>query len=109
APATAALATASHADARARADQQRLQCEIGVKTLVALTGRGEAALRAQLAAAPPLRPEGALFAIDSLPAQLLAQRPDVYAAEREVAAASAEVGAAQAERYPRLQLTGSVG
>jgi len=109
APATAALATASLADAQARAAQQRLQCDVGVKALVALTGRDEARLRAQLAAAPALRPQDGLFAIDALPAQLLAQRPDVYAAEREVAAASWEVGAAQADRYPRLQLTGNIG
>jgi NodT family efflux transporter outer membrane factor (OMF) lipoprotein len=109
APATAALATASHADALGRAAQQRLQCEIDVKTLVALTGRAEPALRAQLAAAPPLRPQDALFAIDSLPAQTLAQRPDVYAAEREVASASAEVGDAQAQRLPRVTLSGSIG
>ncbi len=109
APATAALASASHADALARAAQQRLQCDITVKTLVALTGRDEAALRTQLAAAAPLRAPGGAFAVPALPAQLLAQRPDVYAAEREVAAASAEVGAADAARYPRLQLLGSVG
>lgn len=109
APATAALASASQADAQARAAQQRLQCDIAVKTLVALTGREEAALRAQLDAAPALRPDATLFAIDTLPARLLAQRPDIYAAELEVAAASAEVGAARAERYPRLQLTGSIG
>ncbi len=109
APATAALAAASHADALARAAQQRMQCDLGVKALVALTGRDEAALRAQLAAAPALVPARELFAIDALPAQVLAQRPDVYAAEREVAAASADVGAAQADRYPRLQLTGNIG
>ena len=45
----------------------------------------------------------------ALPAQVLAQRPDVYNAEREVAAASAEVGSARAQRYPRLSLSGSVG
>jgi outer membrane protein TolC len=44
-----------------------------------------------------------------LPAVLLSQRPDVYAAEREVAAASADLGSAQAQRYPRLMLNGSVG
>ncbi|WP_313070696.1 efflux transporter outer membrane subunit [Melaminivora sp.] len=109
APATAALASASHADALVRVAQQRLQCEIGVKALVALTGRGEPPLREQLAAAPALQPQQALFAIERLPAAVLVQRPDLYAAEREVAAASAEVGAARAERYPRLQLTGSIG
>ena len=40
--------------------------------------------------------------------QVLAQRPDVYQAEREVAAASAEVGSAQAQRFPRLTLSGSI-
>jgi hypothetical protein len=40
---------------------------------------------------------------------VLAQRPDVFTAEREVAAASAEVDNAHAERYPRLTLNGSIG
>lgn len=109
APATAALANASFSEARVRAAQQRMQCEVDLKTLVALTGVEEPALSARLAAAAPLQAPDALFSIDSLPARVLAQRPDVYAAEREVAAASAEVGGAQAQRYPRLTLSGSVG
>jgi outer membrane protein TolC len=44
----------------------------------------------------------------ALPAQLLAQRPDVFAAQRAVAAASADVGAAEADRYPRLGLSGNI-
>ena len=67
APATAALATASQADSAVRAEQQRLQCEVIVKTLVALTGRDEPLLRTQLAAAPPLHPPEQLFSIDGLP------------------------------------------
>jgi outer membrane protein TolC len=47
-------------------------------------------------------------AVASVPAQMLAQRPDVFAAEAAVAAASADVGAAEADRYPRLTLQGSV-
>lgn len=109
APATQALASASFSDARVRAERQRMQCEIHVKTLVALTGLDEPTLHARLAAAPPLAAPQALFAISAVPAQALSQRPDVYAAEREVAAASAEVGAARADRYPRLGLSGSVG
>ena len=109
APATAALASASFSDARVRAERQRMQCEINLKVLVALTGVDEAALRAQLLAALPPRAPDALFAIAAVPAQALAQRPDVYAAEREVAAASAEVGQARADRYPRLSLSGSIG
>ena len=108
APATAALARASAAEAQARASQQRMLCDVDVKTLVALTGWEEPALRTRLAAPVAAAPD-TLFAIAALPAQVLAQRPDVYNAEREVAAASAEVGSAQAQRYPRLSLSGSVG
>ena len=110
APATAALARASAAEAAARASQQRMQCDVELKTLVALTGWEEPALRARLAASVTAQPApDTLFAIAVLPAQVLAQRPDVYNAEREVAAASADVGSAQAQRYPRLALSGSVG
>ena len=108
APATAALARASAAEAQARVAQQRMQCDVGVKTLVALTGWEEPTLRARLAAPVAAAPD-TLFAIAVLPAQVLAQRPDVYNAERDVAAASADVGSAQAQRYPRLSLSGSVG
>lgn len=109
APATAALARASAAEAAARVSQQRTQCDVDTKALVALTGWEEPRLRARLAALPAQAAPDALFAIAALPAQVLAQRPDVYSAEREVAAASAEVGSAQAQRYPRLALSGSVG
>ncbi|MFY3385354.1 efflux transporter outer membrane subunit [Paracidovorax sp. MALMAid1276] len=109
APATAALARASAAEAQARVSQQRMQCDVETKALVALTGWDEPALRTRLAASPARPAPDALFAIAALPAQVLAQRPDVYSAEREVAAASADVGSAQAQRYPRLALSGSVG
>jgi multidrug efflux system outer membrane protein len=107
APATSALASASAAEGSGRATGQRALCELDIKALTALTGLDEPALRARLAsatavAAPPL-------GISSVPAELLAQRPDVFNAEREVAAASADVGAARAQRYPRLALQGSVG
>lgn len=108
APATAALARASAAEAEARTSQQRMQCDVETKSLVALTGWDEPALRTRLAAPVPAAPD-TLFALDALPAQVLAQRPDVYNAEREVAAASADVGSTQAQRYPRLSLSGSVG
>lgn len=111
APATVALARASAAESRARAAQQRLACSADVKALVSLTGMAEPELLTKLASgleagSPEPR---ASMAVASVPAQLLVQRPDIFAAEREVAAASADVGAAQAQRYPRLTLNGSIG
>ncbi|MBC7454165.1 MAG: efflux transporter outer membrane subunit [Massilia sp.] len=106
-PATAARARASAAEGNGRATLQGALCELDVKALVALTALPEPELRAQLTAATllPVAP----IAISALPAHTLAQRPDVYSAEREVAAASFDVGSAQGQRYPRLSLQGSVG
>jgi NodT family efflux transporter outer membrane factor (OMF) lipoprotein len=44
-----------------------------------------------------------------IPADLLRRRPDVRAAERQVAAASAQIGIAEADLYPRLSLNGFIG
>lgn len=108
APADDALARASAADAGNRLSQQRAQCEVAVKGLAALTGLEEGALRGRLE-----RPAGPvpsqLFAIDALPAQVLAQRPDIASAARDVVASSAEVGNALAQRYPRLTIGGNIG
>lgn len=109
APATAALARATAAEGRSRAAEQRTQCTIDVKALVALTGLPEPQLRGKLAGAGTDVPLAISIPVPSLPAQILAQRPDIFSAEREVAAASAEVGSRQAQRYPRLTLSGSVG
>lgn len=108
APANSALARASAAESAARERQQRAACEIELKGLVALTALPEPALREQLAAG--WEPPGAalLASVPAMPAQVLAQRPDVFAAQMEVAAASAGVGAAEADRYPRLSLSGSI-
>ena len=109
APADAALARAGAADSSARLTQQRATCAVLRKGLVALTGLSEPDLEQKMAAAPVQRALPAIAAIASVPAEALAQRPDVFAAERAVAAASADVGAAEAARYPRLTLSGSIG
>ena len=76
---------------------------------MALTALPEAGLRRRLQDQPGALPQDAQLQIASLPAELLAQRPDLAGRAREVAAASADIGAAEAQRYPRLTLAGSVG
>ncbi len=109
-PANAALARASAAEGNALLQQQRAQCDVDVKILVMLSGMDESALRARLMQ-PPLPPLQIPAALElaTLPAATLAQRPDVFAAARQVAAASREVGSVDAQRYPRLALTGNIG
>ncbi|MBX3660033.1 MAG: efflux transporter outer membrane subunit [Ramlibacter sp.] len=108
APGTAALARASAAEARARLTQQQAACDIDLKALVALTALSEPDLKQKLASAPASRPQDALFSIASVPARVIAQRPDVFNAERDVVAAAAELGQARAQRLPRLSLNGSI-
>lgn len=109
APSTAALARASAADGNSRMTQQAAACDLDTKALVALTGLAEADLRQKLALAHAKPALAAPFSVASVPAQTLTQRPDVFAAERDVVVASAQVGSAKAQRYPRLTLSGNVG
>ena len=50
-----------------------------------------------------------LGAFATVPAQVLNQRPDLYAAAQRVAAAAADTAQAQARRYPRVGLAGFIG
>ncbi|ADX44742.1 RND efflux system, outer membrane lipoprotein, NodT family [Paracidovorax avenae ATCC 19860] len=52
--------------------------------------------------APPPLPQ-------AVPSQLVAQRPDVRAAESALHAASASIGVAEAARFPQLSLTAALG
>jgi len=109
APVNAALADAASQDSQSQLTQQTRQCEGLLKALVALTGLAEPDLRLQLSSAPPEPLQPQALHVARIPAELLNQRPDVYAAQQLVAAASADLGAAQARRYPRLTLSGSIG
>ncbi|CAN7548522.1 efflux transporter outer membrane subunit [Polaromonas sp. LjRoot131] len=108
APATAALARASAAEGHGNAIQQRTLCDLDIKALVALTAINEPALRQKLAAAPVDLTQESMAPVISVPAEVLAQRPDIFNAAREVDAARLEVGSARAQRFPRLSLSGSV-
>lgn len=73
-----------------------------------LTGQAPEALTTELAQAGPLpRPTTTLAA--GLPADTLRQRPDVRAAERNLAAETARIGVAQAQLYPALRIGGNIG
>jgi multidrug efflux system outer membrane protein len=110
APAVAALARASAADALARARQQVDQCDRQIKSLVALTALPETELRAQLAQAPALLASDrmqALLAVNAVPMEAIRQRPDVYRAQANWVAAAEGVGVAKADMLPSLSFSGS--
>jgi NodT family efflux transporter outer membrane factor (OMF) lipoprotein len=109
APPVAALARASAAEGRSNVTQQSTACAADVQALVALTGLPESDIRQKIS--PTLYRQNPLLGLvlSAVPAQTIAQRPDVFAAERDVVVASAQVGSAQAQRYPRLTLAGSIG
>lgn len=108
APAQVSLASASAADGAALLTELRAGRDQQIKALVALTGMDEPLLRQQLQAAAGRFPQPAGFAIATLPAEVIVQRPDLAAAERDLAAASAAIGSAKAARYPRLTVSGFI-
>lgn len=104
-----ATARVNASESRARLQQQQASCDVQVKGLVAMTGQSESEVR-QLMQAAWSRPGSPVpFAIAAVPVQTLAQRPDIYMAERDVLQAQATVLQAEAARLPRLSLEGFVG
>ncbi len=108
APAEAALARASAAQARSTALAQRGQCDTLVKSLVEITDQAEPALRQRLAAQTGKLPTPPVLTAAAMPAALLMQRPDVAEAARAVVAAAADTAQAQAREKPQLSLSGSL-
>ncbi|WP_386752532.1 efflux transporter outer membrane subunit [Lysobacter yangpyeongensis] len=107
-PSDGALALAGSASTRSSLVLQRAQCDLLVKSLVSLTAIDEARLRELMAAGSTKLPQPVALQVESVPAQVLRQRPDLASRERELAAASAEIGVAQADLYPSLSLSGSI-
>jgi multidrug efflux system outer membrane protein len=80
---------------------------IAAHGLAVLVGERPGALDDELAPRE-LPPQLTTLAVGS-PDTLLRRRPDIRAAERQLAAATARVGVARAELFPRLSLSGFIG
>jgi multidrug efflux system outer membrane protein len=78
-----------------------------VSRLAVLTGQAPGALKAEMEAVKPI-PKGPAEVAAGIPADALRQRPDVRAAERNLAAATANIGVATAQLYPALSIGGSI-
>jgi len=100
-------ARSQRAQTAATVPQLEQQLTAALARVGVLTGQAPGALKAELAAprAIPVAP-GPVGA--GVPADLLRQRPDVRAAERNLAAATAQIGVAKARLYPALAISGNV-
>ncbi len=76
--------------------------------LALLAGQAPGSLDAQLAAGKKSIPDPARSLAVGIPADTIRQRPDVRLAGYQLLAAAANVRAADAERYPSLNLTGTL-
>jgi multidrug efflux system outer membrane protein len=83
-------------------ERQRSALEHALAVLIGEVASAFALAPAEWTAALPVIPAG-------VPSTVLARRPDVSAAESELAAAQTRVGVAKAAWFPRLALTGSAG
>jgi NodT family efflux transporter outer membrane factor (OMF) lipoprotein len=81
---------------------ERAQLEHAIALLVGEAPAAFSIERAPFAASMPAIPVG-------LPSELLERRPDIAAAERNVAAANARIGVAQAAFFPAITLSGAAG
>ena len=103
--------------ARARAQLNNTLAEIpplessaarATHRLGVLTGQAPESLVEELSVPRPLPDLPPLVAIGN-PAQLLRRRPDIRAAERNLAAATARIGVAVADLFPRVTFNGAAG
>ena len=76
-----------------------------IHALGVLTGVGADGIDATLTT-PAALPTVSLAVPAGLPSDLLRRRPDIRAAERQLAAATADIGVAQADLYPKFNLMG---
>ena len=108
APADAALTRAGAAQSRGLVLARQAQCETLLKGLVEATALAEPALRERLAAGTATMPAPAAIAVPALPADLLARRPDLAEAARNVVAAAGDRRSTEAREKPQVRLSGSL-
>jgi NodT family efflux transporter outer membrane factor (OMF) lipoprotein len=114
----AALLNTERAVAASVRAAQRAEAQIALQSLALLCAQPAAALAAELAPPPlptglalPQRPlvSAPPFALQTLPAQVLAQRPDLAAAHQLWLAALQRQRSVQAQSWPQLSLNGLIG
>jgi NodT family efflux transporter outer membrane factor (OMF) lipoprotein len=100
-------ARSSRAQTAATIPQIEQQYNAAVSRIGVLTGQAPGALKPLLAPVKPI-PNGPQTVGAGIPANVLRQRPDLRAAERNLAAATAEIGVAKAQLYPALNISGAL-
>lgn len=102
-----AKAAATAASTEADIPSYRISYAQAMHRLGILLGQRPDAVEARLKKPAPIPvPKRTMPA--SIPAEILLSRPDVKAAERDLAAYTAKVGGAEAARYPSISLTGDI-
>ena len=82
--------------------------EVAYNRLAVLLGQHPGSLQSELDGVPGRIPRLPDMASVGLPADLLRQRPDIRAAERELASQTALIGVARGELYPTFGLAGNL-
>lgn len=90
--------------ARAQVTPLQAQARLQMHALAVLVGEAPETLIPELDTATPLPPVPPAIP-PGLPVDLIRRRPDVRAAERQLAAATADIGVAVADLYPKLSLS----
>ena len=100
-------ATSNHADTLALIPNLRQGRRLALNRLAILLGMTPFELEPLLRERAAL-PDAPKQAVVGIPADLLRRRPDIRAAERQVAVQSAQIGIAEAELYPQFGLNGEI-